>query len=67
MAEPFVRPDVRLFLDYLNNLPGPRAHEAGPAEAEETSGADGEAPAPEPNETGAEAAPDGESGPESAQ
>ena len=33
MAEPFVRPDVRLFLDYLNNLPGPRTHEAGPAEA----------------------------------
>ncbi len=33
MAEPYVRPDVRLFLDYLNNLPGPRTHEAGPAEA----------------------------------
>ena len=33
MADPFVRPDVRLFLDYLNNLPGPRTHEAGPAEA----------------------------------
>jgi acetyl esterase len=33
VAEPFVRPDVRLFLDYLNNLPGPRTHEAGPAEA----------------------------------
>ena len=33
MAEPYVRPDVRLFLDYLNNLPGPRSHEVGPAEA----------------------------------
>jgi acetyl esterase len=33
VAEPFVRPDVRLFLDYLNSLPGPRTHEAGPAEA----------------------------------
>ena len=33
MAEPFVRPDVRVFLDFLNNLPGPRTYEAGPAEA----------------------------------
>ncbi|MFL6863259.1 MAG: alpha/beta hydrolase [Allosphingosinicella sp.] len=33
MTEPFVRPDVRTFLDYLNNLPGPRSHELGPAEA----------------------------------
>jgi acetyl esterase len=33
MAEPYVRPDVRVFLDYLNALPGPRSHEAGPAEA----------------------------------
>lgn len=33
MAEPFVRPDVRRFLDYLNALPGPRSHEVGPAEA----------------------------------
>ena len=33
MAEPFVRPDVRLFLDYLNNLPGPRTWEMEPAEA----------------------------------
>ena len=33
MAEPFVRPDVRLFLDYLNNLPGPKSYEAGPVEA----------------------------------
>ena len=33
MSEPFVRPDVRIFLDYLNKLPGPRSHEVGPAEA----------------------------------
>jgi acetyl esterase len=33
MPEPFVRPDVRRFLDYLNNLPGPRSHEVSPAEA----------------------------------
>jgi acetyl esterase len=33
VAEPYVRPDVRLFLDYLNNLPGPRTHEVGPEEA----------------------------------
>jgi acetyl esterase len=33
MTEPYVRPDVRLFLDYLNNLPGPRSHEVSPAEA----------------------------------
>jgi acetyl esterase len=30
---PEVRPDVRAFLDYLNALPGPRSHEAGPKEA----------------------------------
>ena len=30
---PFTRPDVRQFLHYLNNLPGPRSHEAGPVEA----------------------------------
>ncbi|HEV2866073.1 MAG TPA: alpha/beta hydrolase [Allosphingosinicella sp.] len=35
MAQPFVRPDVRQFLDWLNNLPGPRGYEAGPAEARE--------------------------------
>jgi acetyl esterase len=29
----YVRPDVRLFLDYLNYLPGPKSHEAGPVEA----------------------------------
>ncbi|MGZ8282759.1 MAG: alpha/beta hydrolase [Allosphingosinicella sp.] len=33
MADPFVRPDVRLFLDFLNNLPGPKTYEVGPAEA----------------------------------
>lgn len=32
MPEPYVRPDVRTFLDYLNNLPGPRSHEVGPVE-----------------------------------
>lgn len=33
MTDPYVRPDVRLFLDYLNNLPGPKTYEAGPVEA----------------------------------
>lgn len=33
MSEPFVRPDVRQFLDYLNALPGPRSHQVGPNEA----------------------------------
>ena len=33
MPEPYVRPDVRQFLDYLNALPGPRAYEVEPAEA----------------------------------
>jgi acetyl esterase len=33
MTEPYVRPDVRQFLDYLNNLPGPRSHEVSPGEA----------------------------------
>jgi acetyl esterase len=33
LPDPFVRPDVRTFLDFLNNLPGPRGHEVGPAEA----------------------------------
>jgi acetyl esterase len=33
MSEPYVRPDVRAFLDYLNGLPGPRTHEMAPAEA----------------------------------
>jgi acetyl esterase len=35
MTDPFVRPDVRLFLDYVNNLPGPKTYEMGPAEARE--------------------------------
>ncbi|MCW6532548.1 alpha/beta hydrolase [Sphingomonas lycopersici] len=30
---PYVRPDVRAFLDYLNNVPGPKMHEQQPAEA----------------------------------
>jgi len=33
LTEPFVRPDVRTFLDYLNALPGPKSHEVGPNEA----------------------------------
>ena len=33
MTLPFVRADVRLFLDYLNALPGPRSHQVGPNEA----------------------------------
>jgi acetyl esterase len=33
MSDPEVRPDVRLFLDYYNKLPGPRAHQVGPKEA----------------------------------
>lgn len=33
MSDPYVRPDVRQFLDYLNALPGPRTHEVGPNEA----------------------------------
>lgn len=35
MPDPYVRPDVRAFLDFLNKLPGPRSHEVGPAEARE--------------------------------
>jgi acetyl esterase len=35
LADPFVRPDVRNFLDFLNALPGPRSHEVSPAEARE--------------------------------
>jgi len=27
MTEPFVRPDVRGFLDFLNNMPGPKMHQ----------------------------------------
>ncbi|SMF71427.1 alpha/beta hydrolase [Allosphingosinicella indica] len=33
LADPFVRPDVRRFLDYLNALPGPRNYEVGAVEA----------------------------------
>ena len=33
MSDPYVRPDVRRFLDYLNSLPGPKSHELGPEEA----------------------------------
>jgi len=33
MTEPYVRPDVRQFLTYLNALPGPKSHELPPAEA----------------------------------
>jgi acetyl esterase len=33
MTQHFIRPDVRRFLDYLNNAPGPKAHEAGAVEA----------------------------------
>ena len=32
-AEPYVRPDVRGFLDYLNALPGPRTHQMDAAGA----------------------------------
>src|SRR5947209_4848952 len=30
MPEPFVRPDVRQLLEFLDNLPGPKSHEVGP-------------------------------------
>lgn len=33
MSDPFVRPDVRRFLDYLNALPGPKSHQVGAVEA----------------------------------
>ena len=33
VTEIHVRPDVRIFLDYLNSLPGPRTHQVGPNEA----------------------------------
>ena len=33
MTEPFVRPDVKQFLDYLNNAPGPQMHEVEAVEA----------------------------------
>jgi acetyl esterase len=33
MSEPYVRPDVRQFLDFLNALPGPKTYEVEAAEA----------------------------------
>jgi acetyl esterase len=33
MPDPYVRPDVRAFLDYYNALPGPKTHELAPEEA----------------------------------
>lgn len=33
LSDPYVRPDVRAFLDYLNAVPGPKTHELPPAEA----------------------------------
>jgi acetyl esterase len=33
MTGPFVRPDVRGFLDFLETIPGPRTHEMAPPEA----------------------------------
>ncbi|WP_298670644.1 alpha/beta hydrolase [uncultured Sphingomonas sp.] len=32
-AAPYVRPDVRAFLDYINNIPGPKMQDQQPAEA----------------------------------
>lgn len=33
MTEYFIRPDVKRFLDYLNNVPGPKMHQLGAGEA----------------------------------
>ncbi|CAN5330359.1 alpha/beta hydrolase [soil metagenome] len=33
MTEPYVRPDVKAFLAFLNNLPGPKMHELDPVSA----------------------------------
>jgi acetyl esterase len=33
MTDAFIRPDVAQFLNFLNNLPGPKTHESTPAEA----------------------------------
>src|SRR3546814_13962712 len=33
MAEPYVRPDVRQFLDTISAVPGPKMSEVGPVEA----------------------------------
>jgi acetyl esterase len=35
MTEPYVRPDVRRFLDYLATVPGPKMHEVGAVAARE--------------------------------
>lgn len=35
MTEPYIRPDVRQFLAYLNALPGPKMHEMGAGPARE--------------------------------
>lgn len=35
MSEPYVRPDVRQFLAYLNAMPGPKMHEMGAVAARE--------------------------------
>jgi acetyl esterase len=37
VTEPFVRPDVTLFLHYLNALPGPKIHEVGAVAARQMS------------------------------
>jgi acetyl esterase len=37
VTEPFVRPDVALFLKYLNSIPGPKIHEIGAVAAREMS------------------------------
>jgi acetyl esterase len=39
MTEPFVRPDTRAFLDFLNNVPGPKMHELDAASARGLYGA----------------------------
>lgn len=33
MSQPYVRPDVQMFLGFLNNLPGPKIHEVSAPEA----------------------------------
>jgi acetyl esterase len=35
MTDPYVRPDVALFLQFLNSAPGPKMHEVSPAESRE--------------------------------
>lgn len=39
MSEVYVRPDVRMFLDFLNAAPGPRIYEVDPATARQMSSA----------------------------